>query len=147
MTTLPLLEAKKLHPKVKDFNAFLSRVEGLKLSHHMTLQAYVHDHEIDLPRLRGLHALAAGLHGQGLELLVQRQLFCQCIAHLGIVVDNEEFYACSASMHLKVTFGNELLQHARFSVERVAVATVEAAALRVKSPSNFPAERADSHCR
>jgi hypothetical protein len=33
MTTLPLLEAKKLHPKVKDFNAFLSRVEGLKLSH------------------------------------------------------------------------------------------------------------------
>jgi hypothetical protein len=39
-------------------------------------QAYVHDHEIDLPRLRGLQAFAAVLHGQGLELLVQRQLFC-----------------------------------------------------------------------
>jgi hypothetical protein len=27
-----LLEAKKLHPKVKDFEAFLNRVDGLKLS-------------------------------------------------------------------------------------------------------------------
>ena len=29
---LLLLEAKKLHPKVKDFEAFLGKVEGLKLS-------------------------------------------------------------------------------------------------------------------
>jgi hypothetical protein len=64
-------------------------------------QAHVHDHQIDQPCLGRLHAHAAVLHGQGLELLVQRQLFCQCIAHLGIVVD---------IMHLTITFGNELSQ-------------------------------------
>jgi len=39
---LLLLEAKKLHPTVKDFDAFLKRVDGLKLS-----RAY------DLMRLAG----------------------------------------------------------------------------------------------
>ena len=40
-----------------------------------------------------------------------------------------------------------LVDNQQVTVERVVVATVEAAALRFKSPSNFPAERADSHCR
>src|ERR1700730_4050913 len=40
-----------------------------------------------------------------------------------------------------------LVDNQQVTVERVVVATVEAAALRVTSPSNFPAERADSHCR
>jgi hypothetical protein len=43
-------------------------------------QPDVHDHQIDLSRLGCLHALAAALHPQGLELLVQRELFGQRIA-------------------------------------------------------------------
>jgi hypothetical protein len=42
-------------------------------------QPDVHDHQIDQPRLGRLHALAAVLHGDGFEVLVKRQLFCQCI--------------------------------------------------------------------
>ena len=49
----------------------------------------IHDHQIDLARLGRLHTLAAVLHNQGLEFLVQRQLLGQRIAHLGIVVDDE----------------------------------------------------------
>ena len=40
--------------------------------------------------------LAAVLHSEGLELLVQRQLFCQCLAHLGIVVEQMKSCGCSA---------------------------------------------------
>ena len=36
---LLLLEAKKLHPKVKDFEAYLKRVDGLKLSAPSTVNA------------------------------------------------------------------------------------------------------------
>ena len=54
-------------------------------------QADVHDHEVDLSRLGGLHALAAALHGDGFELLVQRQLLGQRVAQLGIVVDDQNF--------------------------------------------------------
>ena len=37
---LLLLEAKKLHPAVKDFEAFLKKVQGLKLSRAYDLHAY-----------------------------------------------------------------------------------------------------------
>src|SRR4029077_6194624 len=36
-------------------------------------------------------ALAAGLDGDGFELLVQGQLFRQPVAQLGLVVDNQDF--------------------------------------------------------
>jgi hypothetical protein len=42
-----------------------------------------------LVRLGRLHTLAAVLHGDRLELLVQRQLFRQRIAQSGIVIDDE----------------------------------------------------------
>ena len=61
-------------------------------------QAHVHDHQVDLPRLRRLHALAAVLHGDGFELLVQGQLFRQRIAQAGIIIDDENLTECSASM-------------------------------------------------
>jgi len=54
-------------------------------------QADVHDHEINLPALGSLHALAAVLNGDGLEFLVQRKLFRQRSAQFGIIVDNENF--------------------------------------------------------
>ena len=52
-------------------------------------QPHIHDDEIDLSGLGGLHTLAAGLDRDGLELLVQRQLFGQRIAQFGIVIDNQ----------------------------------------------------------
>ena len=62
-------------------------------AHHLAAvdvgKADVHDHQIDLARFGRLHTLAAVLHSQGLELLVQRQLLGQRIAQFGIIVDNE----------------------------------------------------------
>ena len=52
-------------------------------------QADVHDDEIDLSGLGGLHALAAVLGADGFELLVQRQLLGQPLAQLSIVVDDQ----------------------------------------------------------
>jgi hypothetical protein len=49
----------------------------------------IHEDEVDLPGLGRLHALAAGVDGFGLELLVQRQLFGQRFAQFRVVVDNE----------------------------------------------------------
>ena len=52
-------------------------------------QTDIHDHEIDLVGLSGLHALNAVLNCYGLELLVQRQLFGQPIAQAGVIIDDE----------------------------------------------------------
>jgi hypothetical protein len=52
-------------------------------------QADIHDHQIDLSRLGGLHALAAVLRRDGFKLLVQRKLLRQRVAQFGIIVDNE----------------------------------------------------------
>ena len=52
-------------------------------------KADVHDHQIDLAGLGRLHTLAAVLHSEGLELLMQRQLLGQRIAQSGIVIDDE----------------------------------------------------------
>ena len=51
----------------------------------------IHDHEVDLAGLGGLHALRAVLDGDGLKFLVQRQLLGQRIAQLGIVIDDQNF--------------------------------------------------------
>jgi len=52
-------------------------------------QADIHDHQIDLARLRRLHALDAVLNCDGFELLMQRQLFGQPIAQAGVIIDDE----------------------------------------------------------
>jgi hypothetical protein len=52
-------------------------------------QADIHDHQIDLSRLGGLHALAAVLRRDSFKLLVQRKLLRQRVAQFGIIVDNE----------------------------------------------------------
>ena len=49
----------------------------------------VDDHQIDLSRLGGLHALAAVLRRDSFKLLVQRKLLRQRVAQFGIIVDNE----------------------------------------------------------
>ena len=43
-------------------------------------QADIHDHQIDLSRLGGLHALAAVLRRENFKLLVQRKLLRQRFA-------------------------------------------------------------------
>ena len=52
-------------------------------------QADIHDHQIDLSRLGGLHALAAVLRRDSFKLLVQRKLLRQRVAQFWIIVDNE----------------------------------------------------------
>ena len=54
-------------------------------------QADIHDHEIDLSGLGGLHALGAVVDRDRLEFLVQRELLDQRLAQLGIVVDDQDF--------------------------------------------------------
>ena len=61
-------------------------------------QADIHDHQIDLSRLGGLHALAAVLGRDSFKLLVQRKLLRQRVAQFGIIVDNENLDAYSASI-------------------------------------------------
>ena len=52
-------------------------------------QADVHDHEVDLAGLGGLHALGAGLDRDRLEFLVQRKLLDQRVAQLRVVVHDQ----------------------------------------------------------
>jgi hypothetical protein len=52
-------------------------------------QADIHDNQIDLSRLGGLHALAAVLHRDSFKLLVQRKLLRHRVAQFGIIVNNE----------------------------------------------------------
>ena len=54
-------------------------------------QADIHDDQIDLSRLGGLHAPAAVLRRDRFILLVQRNLLRQRVAQFGIIVDNENF--------------------------------------------------------
>ena len=49
----------------------------------------VHDHEVDLAGLGELHALGAGIAGNDLELVMQRQLLDQRLAQFVIVIDNQ----------------------------------------------------------
>ena len=53
-------------------------------------QADIHDHEVDLAGLGGLHALGPAVDRDRLELLVQRQLLDQRLAQLGVVVDDQD---------------------------------------------------------
>ena len=52
-------------------------------------QADIHQHQIDLVALGGLHALGAVFGGDGVELVMQRQLLDQRFAQFGIVIDNQ----------------------------------------------------------
>ena len=52
-------------------------------------QADVHDDEVDLAGLGGVHALGAGIDAGGLELFMQGELLGQPVAQLGIVVDDQ----------------------------------------------------------
>ena len=54
-------------------------------------QADIHDDQIDLPGLGGLHTFGAVFRSDRLEFLVQRQLLGQRVAQFGIVVDNKDF--------------------------------------------------------
>src|SRR5881409_3050591 len=45
--------------------------------------------EVDLARLGGLHRPDAGVYRNGLELVVQRQLLDERLAHVGIVLHDE----------------------------------------------------------
>ena len=54
-------------------------------------QADIHDDQVDLPVLGGLHALGAGILGCGLEFLVQGKLLDQGVAQLGVVVHDQDF--------------------------------------------------------
>ena len=53
-------------------------------------KSHVHDHEIDLAGLGGLHALGAVLRRDRLEFLVQRELFHQRIAQFRVVVNDQD---------------------------------------------------------
>ena len=53
-------------------------------------QADIHDHQVDVPGLGGLHALGAGIDRDRLEFLVQRELLDQRLAQLGIVIDDQD---------------------------------------------------------
>ena len=52
-------------------------------------QAHVHDHEIDLAGLGGLHAFGSVLGRDRLEFLMQGELLDQGVAQFGVVVDNQ----------------------------------------------------------
>ena len=52
-------------------------------------QADIHDNQIDLSRLGGLHALAAVPHRDSFKLLVQRKLLRHRVAQFGIIINNE----------------------------------------------------------
>jgi hypothetical protein len=54
-------------------------------------QADIHDHQVDLPGLRGLYPFGAGIGRNGLEFLVQCELLDQRIAQFRIVVDDQDF--------------------------------------------------------
>ena len=54
-------------------------------------QADIHDYQINLSLLGGLHAPAAVLRRGSFKLLVHRKLLCQCVAQFGIIVDNENY--------------------------------------------------------
>ena len=54
-------------------------------------QADVHDDQVDLPGLGGLHPLGPAFDGDRLELVVQRKLLDQRIAQLRVVVDDQDF--------------------------------------------------------
>ena len=53
-------------------------------------QADVHDDEVDLAGLGRLHPLGAGVGGDRLEFLVQRELLDERVAKLGVVVDDQD---------------------------------------------------------
>ena len=54
-------------------------------------QPDIHDHEVDLAGLGGLHAFGAGIGRDGFELLVQRELLDQRVAQFRIVIDDQDF--------------------------------------------------------
>ena len=62
-------------------------------------ESHVHDHEIDMPGLGCLYALAAVLDGDRFEFLVERKLLDQCFAQLLVIVHNQDLAGighCSA---------------------------------------------------
>ena len=53
-------------------------------------QADIHDHEVDLAGLGGLHALGAVFGRDDFEFLMQRELLDQRVAQLRIVVHDQD---------------------------------------------------------
>ena len=52
-------------------------------------QSDIHDNQIDLAVLGGLNALRPPVDRNSVEFLVQRQLFDQRLAQLGVIIDNQ----------------------------------------------------------